>query len=201
MILSQSVRSGVHIYRYTGLDSLSYWQRMFMGISLAAVLVLTFPQLAAASTVEYRPFLAEIDEAKIKSIIGIKAPKPVIIVDPRIEILREYLESKKSPMAEHAEFLLSLENYRYVIAISHAEGHMCKHQIRANNCWGIGGTRPESYKTLPDGLVRANDLIGKYHAGGLDTPLKMRTRWVGWHNNTWPIAVSNILSDLNKLGI
>ncbi len=200
MIFSQSVRSGYHIYRYTGLDSLSFWQRLFVSISLAAVSVLVFPHLAAAGIVEYQPLFAEINEAKIKSIIEMKTPK-LETIDPRVEILREYLAGKNSPMAEYAAFLLTLENYHYVIAISHAEGHMCQKQIRRNNCWGIGGTRPESYQTLPDGLVRANELIGRYHAGGLDTPLKMRTRWVGWHNQTWPIAVANILADLEKLEI
>lgn len=192
----------MHIYRYTGMDSLSFTDRLFLCISLAAVMVLAFPHLAAANTIDNTPLLAEIDGGKIKSIT--ETPNQLLQnlqINPRVAVLRDYLQAKGSPMAEHAEFLLTQDHYQFVIAIAYAEGHMCRHQIRPNNCWGIGGGRPESYETLPDGIVRANELIGKYQASGLNTPLKMRTRWVGWHNPTWPVAVDQVVGELKTRGL
>lgn len=121
--------------------------------------------------------------------------------DPRIQPLREYLESKNSPMALHAEELLKHYHYRLIIGISFAESNFCKRNIRPHNCWGIGGGKPEVYKDYSEAFARANELIGKYHAGGLTTPKLMRNRWVGWQNNSWIVAVNQVTKDLETRGI
>lgn len=122
-------------------------------------------------------------------------------VDPRIAVLQEYLASKNSPLAPHAEALLKQYHYRLIIGISFAESNFCKHQIRPHNCWGIGGGRPEAYPNYELAFTRANNLIQKYHDGGLTTPKLMRNRWVGWQNHSWIVAVNQVTSQLEARGL
>ena len=122
-------------------------------------------------------------------------------IDPRIEILRSYLESKKSPMAPYAEELLEKEHYRLIIGISFEESNFCKRNIRPHNCWGIGGGKPEQYRDYAHAFSRADQLIQKYHDGGLTTPKLMRNRWVGWKNDKWILAVEQVTRDLKSRGL
>lgn len=122
-------------------------------------------------------------------------------IDPRVEPLKQFLASKNSPMAEHAEELLQNYHYRLIIGISFAESNFCKRNIRPHNCWGIGGGKPETYQDYPAAFERANNLIAKYHANGLTTPKLMRNRWVGWQNNSWIVAVNQVTKALEEKGI
>lgn len=124
-----------------------------------------------------------------------------LAVDPRLQPLREYLRSKNSPMAEHAGELLKHYHYRLIIGIAFAESNFCKRNIRPHNCWGIGGNTPERYESYQHAFTRANDLIQKYHDGGLTTPKLMRNRWVGWPNDKWIVAVNQVAKELETRGI
>ncbi len=185
-------------------------------IALFAVVMSSFAPISATaqSVPDYQPFVFEIknsENVKITlSSLGdiiftdngeVEGLSHEPIIDPRLAPLRAYLESKNSPMAPYAEHLLKQYHYRLIIGISFAESNFCKIQIRIRNCWGIGGTRPESYASYEEAITRANNLIQKYHDGGLTTPERMRTRWVGWKNTSWPIAVSQVTSKLESMGI
>ncbi len=184
-------------------------ERTFIGLSFLAVAIWVFPQAALAQSLQSQntPQLAfEIKQEKQKLLIG----RDIALIfgtelpnfDPaKVEILKGYLASKKSPLQDYAEVLLEQPKWKYVLAISHAESNMCRKQL-GNNCWGIGGAEYHRfYPTFAEGIVDANKLIQKYHDGGLDTARKMMKRWVGWNNQNWVIATQNVLSDLDSLGI
>ncbi|OGE77840.1 MAG: hypothetical protein A2751_02225 [Candidatus Doudnabacteria bacterium RIFCSPHIGHO2_01_FULL_46_14] len=184
--------------------------------TLIGVLVLSFaPHAAFAQSVPaYEPFVFEIKNSQNVK-IALSDLDNIIFgdelarenmehepkVDPRAAPLREYLKSKNSPMAEHAEELLKHYHYRLIIGISFAESNFCKRNIRPHNCWGIGGGKPEVYTDYAAAFERANALIQKYHDGGLTTPKLMRNRWVGWQNNSWIVAVNQVTKDLETRGI
>ena len=189
---------------------LSLWDKILIATALIGVMIWAFPHATFAQTVQSAPLVFEVKGLADQQIAGervdylsqvLAEDVPPIPVDSRIEILREYLTSKKSPMADEAEVLLQQYHYRLIIGISFAESNFCKHQIRANNCWGIGGRSPETYPTLSDGIIRANNLIQKYHDGGLTNPQLMRTRWVGWENNSWVRAVEQVTTTLEARGL
>lgn len=212
------------------LNRLSVTDKLFVGASLVGVLMWTFsPHAVLAQETTSWPFVFEIknpetaktaetssadvvldgdlptlDEIiaktlkQVKDIVESPEAKPV---DPRIELMRQYLESKKSPLAPHAEALLSQYHYRLILGISFAESNFCKRNIKPHNCWGIGGGRPEIYADYPAAVSRANNLIQKYFDSGLVNPKLMRNRWVGWQNNNWIIAVEQVTKDLESRGL
>lgn len=192
------------------MEKIDFTDKLFVIVSLVGALVLSFPQITAAHTAARTPLIFNVNEISIDQLSGLQRNYlgealaddiPIIIPDPRIALLQEYLQSKRSPLASEADVLLTQYHYRLIIGISFAESNFCKIQIRPNNCWGIGGTRPESYETLSDGIIRANNLIQKYHNNGMTTPKLMRNTWVGWHNNRWILAVEQISRELELRGL
>lgn len=191
-------------------DRLSLLDRLFISTALAGILLWAFPHMTAAQVVSETPLVFKINEFPQNQLAGngqnylaqVLAPDlPPVPIDPRLESLKNYLESKNSPLAAESEILLKQYHYRLIIGISFAESNFCKKQIMPNNCWGIGGTRPESYPSLADGIIRANNLIQKYQNNGMTTPKLMRTTWVGWHNDSWVIAVDQVTKNLEVNGI
>jgi len=131
---------------------------------------------------------------------AIEEQPAVPVVDPRIEILRNYLESKNSPLAPSAEHILKHQNWKLVLAISNGESTMCKRQMY-NNCWGVGGAwNLKRYKSLEEAFTDVNRLLTeKYVARGADAPAKIVNRYVGHPNANWVLAVNQVLNQLNQL--
>jgi len=190
----------------------TFTDRLFIIASFIAIAVFAFPQFSFAQVINDTPFVFEIqnpiylssklqnlpiaDDVTEQAKLWANHPE-----DIRVPILEEYLTKRHSPAAGEAELILKHKNYRLVVAISFAEGNFCKHQIAPYNCWGIGGARPEAYSDYDRAFTRANELIQKYIDGGLDTPERMRDRWVGWQNDSWITAVNQALSDLKQIGL
>lgn len=190
-------------------ENLSFSQRLFLGVSLGAVVILTFPHITFAATAQAKPLYFETGTLQPAVVVArqeevaaaveeiLAAPAP----DPRLPVLQSYLAGKRSPMADYAADLLPLPNYQLVIGISFAESNFCKYNIRPYNCWGIGGGQPEQYQNYPHAFERANLLITKYHERGLTSVELMRNRWVGWHNDNWIIAVNQSINEMKELGL
>lgn len=121
-------------------------------------------------------------------------------VDPNIEILKNYLISKGSPLADYSEHLLKQENWKLILAIANGESTLCKHQMY-NNCWGIGGAwNLKRYISFAEGFRDVDHLLAeKYIATGADTPEEIVYRYVGSYSPTWVLAVNQILSQLDQL--
>lgn len=191
------------------IGELNLFDRILVSGALLGVMVWTFPHLAFAQTVHEMPLMFEINNLQLldsqEDYFGralAQNYRNAVVPDPRIGQLRAYLESKKnSPLAQNAELLFNQYHYRLIIGISFAESNFCQYQIMPNNCWGIGGGRPERYPTLADGIIRANNLIQKYQELGMTSPELMRDSWVGWKNYNWVIAVKQIILELEEAGL
>lgn len=171
-------------------------------LSLIALLAWVFPHPALAQSIPEtsEPRLAfEIKLENISSSLDTRSARD--IAGTKVNILKTYLESKKSPLADHVETLLLQPNWKVVLSISHAESNMCKRTL-GNNCWGIGGAKYHRfYPTFAEGIIDASVLIQKYHDGGLTTPKTMMRRWVGWNNQSWILANNQVLAQIEFLGI
>jgi len=199
------------------LDRLSLSDRLFVGTSLIATLLMSFPYITHAQVRDQVPFVIEINNTTSLPkylATGVLEPETDLTVlqkilplsestnpDPRVPILEEYLKSKNSPLAPYADVLLEQYHYRLILGISFAESNFCKVQIQPHNCWGIGGTNAERYATYADGIVRANQLIQRYQDNGMKNPRLMHNTWVGWDNNRWILAVEQITEDLESRGL
>ncbi|MEJ0021654.1 MAG: hypothetical protein WDN47_03660 [Candidatus Doudnabacteria bacterium] len=85
--------------------------------------------------------------------------------------VRTYLQEQRSPLAEYASTLVTLRNWKQIVALSNAESSMCLHyHIDTSNCWGVGGTSPWNMGTnLGDGVITMNHFLNKYP---LHSPIK-----------------------------
>lgn len=184
------------------LDLSSLSEHILTYVALLAVSLWIFPQAVSAQGIpaKEKPQLAfEIKRQIIKEVLEPQFARD--LPGTKAYILKTYLVSKDSPLADHVETLLMQPNWKTIVAVSHAESNMCKRHL-GNNCWGIGGVQNHRYyKSFANGIVDAGALIQKYQDSGLNTPKKMMRRWVGWNNQSWVVANNQILSQLDSLGI
>lgn len=126
----------------------------------------------------------------------ISVPQP-----PQLDILvRDYLKSKKSPLAEEVDFLLQQKHWKLLIAISHIESQFCKIKI-AYNCWGVGGDSAyRRYSSYKEAIKDANDLIERWQLRGRWLTIDdMNCHYVVPCNPNWVNVVNLTLKDLDAL--
>ncbi len=78
--------------------------------------------------------------------------------------IKDYLTTKKSPLAEYSNLLINTPNWKRIVALSNAESGMCKnYPVQTANCWGVGGANLWDMGTnLGDGIAEMNDFLSQY---------------------------------------
>ena len=78
--------------------------------------------------------------------------------------VQTYLASKKSPLAEHTDILISVPNWKRIVALANAESGMCRfYPKKLANCWGVGGSKLwDMGNDLSDGILEMNDFLINY---------------------------------------
>ena len=114
--------------------------------------------------------------------------------------VRQYLESKNSPLAEDVEHLISLKHWKLLIAISAIESQYCLRQL-SFNCWGIGGDESyRHYNSFQEAATDADALITRWQERGRwHTVEDMNCHYVVPCNENWVRVVNLVLSELNAL--
>ncbi len=87
------------------------------------------------------------------------------------EKIRSYLQAQGSPMAEFAQTLVTLRNWKKIVALANAESSLCrKYPTSKANCWGVGGANLwDMGNDLGQGIVSMNHFLNKYP---LRSPIK-----------------------------
>ena len=75
-----------------------------------------------------------------------------------------YLREQDSPLAEVAGTLVTLRNWKKIVALSNAESSMCRHYpVATSNCWGVGGASLWNMgPNLNDGVIAMNHFLNNY---------------------------------------
>lgn len=117
----------------------------------------------------------------------------------RAEKIKEYLQKKESPLADHAYTLACQKHWKILIAISHIESQFCKRKI-SYNCWGIGGdSNYRHYAGYDEAIKDANDLIERWQARGRWlTPEDMIGSYVVPGSPNWLRTVKGTMAELEK---
>lgn len=125
--------------------------------------------------------------------------------DARIAIIKQYLESYNSPLAPHAEFIVSTADkygldYRLTTAIAQQESNLCRFiPSGSHNCWGWGihsqgslgfSSYEEGIETVSQGLKE------NYIDQGYVTPEEIMKKYTPLSPGTWAIGVNKFLSEM-----
>jgi hypothetical protein len=125
-------------------------------------------------------------------------------IDKKVQLVRDYLESKNSPLADYTEIILAQEDWKTILAISNAESTLGQH-CYANNCSGIycrfdrGYAGLCKYETKAHWIVELQGLIDRRYKGW--SLNKMNGIYVYPKSSTWIAATSKVYNDLDKLEV
>jgi hypothetical protein len=80
------------------------------------------------------------------------------------EKVKVYLAAHNSPLADYSSTLVSMRNWKKIIALSNAESTMCRrYPVALANCWGIGGSDLwDMGDNLGQGVISMNQFLNKY---------------------------------------
>lgn len=174
---------------------------------LYSLFVLTFPLLTLIPTTGAQ---AEGERFVDEQVMTINA-KPL---DPRAQILKDYLDKHNSPLADHAQdFIDAADMYdvdwRLVPAIAGTEstfgkaipgGHDPLYTTYNAWGWGVYGTQALGFESWKDGIYTLNKgLREDYLARGLLTPAQMNRRYAS--SQAWGGHVAFFMNDLEQFAL
>ena len=109
-------------------------------------------------------------------------------------LIREFLESKKSPLASETNFLLQQKYWGLLIAVSAIESQYCIRKL-GNNCFGIGGDSTyRYYSSVRASIIDANNLIEYWQERGRWLTVEdMNCHFVVPCNQNWVDVVNDVL--------
>ena len=182
---------------------LSSKDKIILVITLISLVAWHFPSLAIgtahAQTDESQKSLTfEIKSQNQNDLDKLKAQTLALAeMDAKVALVRNYLQSKNSPLANYTEILLAQDDWKTIISVSNAESNMGLH-CYVNNCSGIFGSRGlRTYETIPDWIVDMQNLINQRYKGW--TLNQMNGIYVYPRSNNWIAASSMIYNDLSHL--
>jgi hypothetical protein len=182
-------------------------RRMFLrtawlGVFFVCGLFLTggaFVQAETAYGARVYTDLSEIQKIRVQSLArGVQLP--VTELDPKAELLTQYLAQKNSPLAEYAGLISRLPNWRLLVGIANAESGLCKNTDK-NNCWGIGPGKPFAYDDISESLYHANYLLSRFDSMGMKKPETLVRTYVGYYNPNWIEAIHDVFYELQQKGL
>jgi len=114
-------------------------------------------------------------------------------------LVRGFLISKESPLAQETDFLLQQKHWKLLIAISAIESQYCKRQL-GYNCFGIGGDSAyRYYNSYKESIVDAENLIMRWQSRGRWLTIEdMNCHYVVPCNQNWVTVVNQILEKMNE---
>lgn len=127
---------------------------------------------------------------------NVEVPDPLL---HRKEFLKQYLDAKHSPLANHVDAISEQSQWKLIVAIAQAESSSCKkYPEKSANCWGIGGaSNLMKFPDLDSAIAHVNGLLeNKYISQGLTSPQKLSKKWVGHKSDQWEQAVQQELDNL-----
>lgn len=127
------------------------------------------------------------------------------VADGRVEIIRQYLESYKSPLLPYAQDLVETAekyglDFRFLVAIAQQESNLCKKIPEGSyNCWGWGihsrGTlRFSDYKEAIEQVAKG--IREEYIDKGYTTPEEIMAKYTPLSPGTWAAGVKQFLEEM-----
>jgi len=129
-------------------------------------------------------------------------------VDIRVNVLKKFLQSYNSPLADHAAYLVDIADrwgldYALIPAISMQESGGCK-VIPENsyNCWGFGiyGSTITRFASYDEAAAAVAKTIKEtYIKHGLVNPTLLENIWAPQSTGQWSYAVNYFIGKIRDL--
>lgn len=201
-------------------DDFSFWKNMFLitvffvvtpitlGISLFSLISLKTSDLTKNNIKDSN--LIEIPQSGVRVYASLPTKFPAInesigSSDARPEIVKQYLELYKSPLAPYASLIISTADkysidFRLITAIAQQESNLCK-VIPPNsyNCWGWGitGSSTLGFDSFQDAIETVSKgLREKYLDKGYTTVEDIMSKYTPQSNGSWANGVNQFMSDM-----
>ncbi len=81
-----------------------------------------------------------------------------------IQKVEQYLARRGSPLASYTSTIVTLRNWKKILALSNAESSLClRYPASTSNCWGVGGANLwDMGSNLGDGVIAMNHFLNNY---------------------------------------
>lgn len=127
--------------------------------------------------------------------------KSDINFDKKVEYIKKYLQRRKSPLAEKAEYIVVMANkfhidYRLLPAISIVESSGGLKLYRKYNAWGWGGSRGFTFDSWDHSIYVVSKGLGRYYKSGAVTPEQMAPIYNPHTPNEWAAKVRSIMNQI-----
>lgn len=181
-------------------------EKLVILIALFSLVTWIFPAAGKAhaeAVGQTKSLVFEINPDSINALLNPRNKNPNFEnIDKEVTLVRQYLQSKNSPLANYTEILLAQPDWKTIIAISNAESTMGKH-CYYNNCsgiyerFGIGYAGLKKYDTMADWIVDLQQLINQRYDGW--TLAEMNGTYVYPKSRSWLYATTTVYNDLDKI--
>lgn len=119
------------------------------------------------STNEYEDFLIQISQEATDQYYQEQLKREVHKQQKLTQEVQSYLISQRSPLAEYTSTLVTLRNWKQIVALANAESTLCRnYPTSLANCWGVGGSNLwDMGDNLGQGVVAMNHFLNQYPKG------------------------------------
>ena len=205
-------------------DDFSFWKNLSLVVlffvvtplviatSLFSLSSFSKTQKPAVLAMQTPPKTSEALESGVSIYASLPAVLPAIsaeveTADARSELIRQYLESYRSPLEPHSEIIVATADkysldYRLLTAIAQQESNLCK-KIPANsfNCWGWGihsrGTL--GFTSFEEGIETVSrGLKEKYVDQGYESIEEIMGKYTPLSQGSWAFGVNYFMQDVEQ---
>jgi hypothetical protein len=163
--------------------TLALKQKLFLIIFLISLIATLVPHETSAAflvTVDYKPvlvfdtqttdyqnYLVQISQEATDRYHQQYIQAQALRQQKLTEKITAYLKQQNSPLADYTQVLVTLKNWKKIVALASAESSMCRNYPTGKaNCWGVGGTNLwDMGNNLGQGIVSMNHFLNQYPKG------------------------------------
>lgn len=162
-------------------ETLARHHRFFLIIFLLSLFTTVIPHITYAHAIEqdknngpalvfesgnsdYEDYLSELNSNMKEKYYREQMLEHALKQQRLSDALKTYLEERRSPLAPYAPVLVTLRNWKKIIALSNAESTLCRrYPTDSSNCWGVGGADLwDMGDNLGQGVIAMNNFLNFY---------------------------------------
>jgi hypothetical protein len=175
------VRKIKHMHVKATGESLATHYKFFLFIFLFSLLTATMPHISYAQAAEsdaklsqrlvfdtgnteYQDYLDQLSLELADQFYRQQMQQQTLRRQRLTDALKTYLEERNSPLAPYSAIIVTLRNWKKIIALSNAESTLCKrYPVDSSNCWGVGGANLwDMGSNLGEGVIEMNKFLNNH---------------------------------------